>query len=132
MRSQQTWAHSNGCQRLWDTVRHSWVVWGGAHTCMPGRDRRCTLSQQEHVQPPAAVSAPPPNTAAGVAAELALTARSVSGIEAVSLGLVSTCYDSREALMAGVLAAAASIAARSPLAVAGTKAVLLHTRWVTG
>jgi enoyl-CoA hydratase/carnithine racemase len=46
------------------------------------------------------------------------------------MGLVSRCFDSREGLMAGVLAAAAAIAAKSPLAVAGTKSGLLHTRWV--
>lgn len=64
----------------------------------------------------------------GAAAELALTARVVKGEEAEKLGLVSRCYDSREQLMAAVVQLAAGIAAKSPLAVAGTKSILLHTR----
>jgi len=68
----------------------------------------------------------------GAAADLALTARVVSGAEAQQLGLVSRCYDSREGLMQGVVSLAQQIAAKSPLAVAGTKAVLLHTRCVGG
>ena len=64
----------------------------------------------------------------GVAAELALTARVVRGPEAAKLRLVSSCYEDRAAMMAAVLQLARQIAAKSPLAVAGTKAVLLHTR----
>lgn len=69
-------------------------------------------------------------TCPGVAAELALTARVVKGQEAAHLGLVSRCFDNRDQMMSGVLQLAGQIAAKSPLAVAGTKAVLLHTRWV--
>jgi hypothetical protein len=39
-------------------------------------------------------------------------------------------FDSREGLREAVLQLAASIAAKSLLAVAETKTVLLHTRWV--
>jgi hypothetical protein len=69
-----------------------------------------------------------PSAFAGAAAELALTARAVKGAEAEKLGLVSRCYDSRQQLMAAVVELAAGIAAKSPLAVAGTKSTLLHTR----
>ena len=44
--------------------------------------------------------------------------------------VMGQCFDSREGLLEAVLQVAASIAAKSPLAVAGTKSVLLHTRWV--
>jgi enoyl-CoA hydratase/carnithine racemase len=90
----------------------------------------CRSSKFADWQPLAAVAAvlllllrPP-----GVAADLALTARVVQGPEAQRLGLVSACHDTQDSLMAAVLQVAAGIAAKSPLAVAGTKAVLLHTR----
>lgn len=66
---------------------------------------------------------------AGAAAELALTARDLPAAEAAVLGLVSKAYSSTPELMEAVMKLAAQIAAKSPLAVAGTKAVLLHTRW---
>eukprot|EP00775_Hariotina_reticulata_P009900 gene9899-10057_t len=64
----------------------------------------------------------------GAACDLALTARQVNGTEAASLGLVSRCYDSRSDMDEAVWKLAADLAAKSPLAVAGTKRVLLHTR----
>ncbi|WIA37909.1 hypothetical protein OEZ86_001286 [Tetradesmus obliquus] len=64
----------------------------------------------------------------GAAAELALTARELPAAEAALLGLVSKAYSSTPELMEAVMQLAAQIAAKSPLAVAGTKAVLLHTR----
>eukprot|EP00882_Tetradesmus_deserticola_P033734 GHRQ01038559.1.p2 GENE.GHRQ01038559.1~~GHRQ01038559.1.p2 ORF type:complete len:206 (+),score=90.42 GHRQ01038559.1:743-1360(+) len=64
----------------------------------------------------------------GAAAELALTGRSVPAREAAQLGLVSRVAGSATNLAAAVMQLAAEIAAKSPLAVAGTKAVLLHTR----
>jgi len=64
----------------------------------------------------------------GVAAEMALTARRVSGEEAASLGLVSRCFGSRQEMMTHVMRVAADIALKSPLAVWGTKRILLHAR----
>lgn len=53
-----------------------------------------------------------------------------AGTEAKSLRLVSHTYPDREALLAGALAMARGIAAKSPLAVVGTKRVLLFQRWM--
>ncbi|KAI8476212.1 MAG: ClpP/crotonase-like domain-containing protein [Monoraphidium minutum] len=64
----------------------------------------------------------------GVAAEMALTARRVGGQEAAALGLVARCLPSRRELVVHALAVADDIAAKSPLAVWGTKRVLLQTR----
>jgi enoyl-CoA hydratase/carnithine racemase len=64
----------------------------------------------------------------GATAELALTARDFSGAEAKELRLVSQSYKSQEALMAAANAMARTIAAKSPLAVCGTKRVLLYQR----
>ncbi|XP_010442046.1 PREDICTED: delta(3,5)-Delta(2,4)-dienoyl-CoA isomerase, peroxisomal-like [Camelina sativa] len=59
------------------------------------------------------------------AMELALTARRFSGGEAQELGLVSRVFGSKSDLIAE------GIAAKSPLAVTGTKAVLLRSREVS-
>lgn len=64
----------------------------------------------------------------GNAMELALTGRRFSGSEAKQMGLVSRAFTSREALEEGTRAVAEGIAAKSPLAVTGTKAVLLKSR----
>lgn len=64
----------------------------------------------------------------GVAAEMALTGRRVGGEEAAAVGLVSRCLPGREELVAHVVQVAADIAAKSPLAVWGTKRNLLDTR----
>jgi enoyl-CoA hydratase/carnithine racemase len=64
----------------------------------------------------------------GRARELALTCRRMSGTEAVSAGLCTACFDTREALDAEALHVARGIAARSPLAMAQTKAELLFAR----
>ncbi|KAL4420848.1 hypothetical protein ABPG75_010504 [Micractinium tetrahymenae] len=64
----------------------------------------------------------------GVAMDLALTARTFTGTEAKALHLVSRTFPTQQALMAGAAALARSIAAKSPLAVVGTKRVLLHQR----
>lgn len=64
----------------------------------------------------------------GVAQELSLTARKVPGSEAQSLGLVNRCFETSDALLEGVRQIAQGIAEKSPLAVQGTKEILLHAR----
>lgn len=64
----------------------------------------------------------------GNAMELALTGRRFSGQEAKEFGLVSQVFGSNEELDEGVKIIAEGIAAKSPLAVTGTKAVLLRSR----
>ncbi|KAI8526792.1 hypothetical protein RHMOL_Rhmol12G0024100 [Rhododendron molle] len=64
----------------------------------------------------------------GKAVELALSARRFSGSEAKELGLVSRVFGSKDAMDEGVQAIAEEITAKSPLAVTGTKAVLLRSR----
>ncbi|KAK6281854.1 hypothetical protein POUND7_015679 [Theobroma cacao] len=60
--------------------------------------------------------------------ELALTSRRFSGQEAKELGLVSQVFWSKEDLSDGVRNIAEGIGGKSPLAVSGTKAVLLRSR----
>ncbi|KAL1225293.1 Delta(3,5)-Delta(2,4)-dienoyl-CoA isomerase, peroxisomal [Cardamine amara subsp. amara] len=62
------------------------------------------------------------------AMELALTARRFSSREAKDLGLVSQIFGSKSELDHGVTKIAEGIASKSPLAVTGTKAVLLRSR----
>ncbi|KAK9831511.1 hypothetical protein WJX81_004189 [Elliptochloris bilobata] len=64
----------------------------------------------------------------GAARELALTARRLGASEALALRLVSAVHPDAVALRIAAARTAAAIAARSPLAVAGTKRVLLHSR----
>ena len=64
----------------------------------------------------------------GVAADWALTARSVGADEALRAGLVTQVLPSRDALWQAAAQVAASLAAKSPLAIAGTKRVLLQAR----
>ncbi|XP_010494308.1 PREDICTED: delta(3,5)-Delta(2,4)-dienoyl-CoA isomerase, peroxisomal-like [Camelina sativa] len=65
------------------------------------------------------------------AMEYSLTARRFSGGEAKELGLVSRVFGSKSDLDNGVTMIAEGIAAKSPLAVTGTKAVLLRSREVS-
>ncbi|MFS7938073.1 putative enoyl-CoA hydratase/isomerase, ClpP/crotonase-like domain superfamily [Helianthus anomalus] len=67
----------------------------------------------------------------GNAMELALTARRFSGLEAKELGLVSKVFGCREEMEKGVRVIAEEIAAKSPLAVIGTKRVMLKSRDLT-
>ncbi|KAK7882152.1 hypothetical protein WMY93_028326 [Mugilogobius chulae] len=60
--------------------------------------------------------------------ELALTARRLYADEALSCGLVSRVFVDKEAMMSAAMAMAEQIAARSPVAVQGTKVNLLYSR----
>ncbi|KAM0931434.1 hypothetical protein ACQ4PT_000448 [Festuca glaucescens] len=67
----------------------------------------------------------------GNAAELALTGRRITALEAKEMGLVSRVFDSKQELDAGVAKIAKEISEKSALAVMGTKAVLLRSRDIT-
>lgn len=64
----------------------------------------------------------------GIVRELAYTGRSFDGAEAQAIGFVNRVFDSPDALLAGVREIAASIAAKSPLAIRGTKEMLNYGR----
>jgi enoyl-CoA hydratase len=61
---------------------------------------------------------------AGHVAELAMTGKDVDASRAKEIGLVNEVYPDRDTLLAGAVQLARDIAALSPLAVQGTKAVL--------
>jgi len=61
-------------------------------------------------------------------AEMAYTGRKVGAIEAKEIGLVNNHYSDKETMLREVMQLAASIAAKSPLSIRGTKQILLHTR----
>jgi enoyl-CoA hydratase len=60
--------------------------------------------------------------------ELAYTGRRLEAAEALSLGLVNAVYPDREQLLKGVMTIALQIADKSPLAIRGTKEMLLYAR----
>ena len=64
----------------------------------------------------------------GIARELAYTGRHFAAEEACRIGLVNRVFESREALYAGVREIAAAIAAKSPLAIRGTKEMITYAR----
>ena len=64
----------------------------------------------------------------GMARELAYTGRKVDAEEARQIGLVNRVCATREALYAGVLDIARTIAAKSPLAIRGTKEMITYAR----
>ena len=64
----------------------------------------------------------------GMARELAYTGRDVTGGDAQAMRLVNRCFDTAEALFAGVRDIAMVIAAKSPLAVRGTKEMITYAR----
>ncbi len=63
-----------------------------------------------------------------VACELAYTGRSMLADEAQQVGLVNRVYPDRETLLSEVRAIARTIAGKAPLAIRGTKAMLLYSR----
>jgi enoyl-CoA hydratase len=64
----------------------------------------------------------------GVARELAYTGRRLGAARALALGLVNEVFPNHDALVAGVMVIAKEIAARSPLAVHGSKEMLNYAR----
>jgi|TARA_R110001583_G_scaffold67031_6_gene192043 enoyl-CoA hydratase len=64
----------------------------------------------------------------GIVRELAYTGRNVYGAEAEKIGLVNHAYDSYEEMIEAVSELAQDIARKSPLAIRGTKQMLLYTR----
>lgn len=64
----------------------------------------------------------------GMMRELAYTGRNVEADEALRIGLVNCVYDDAATLLDGVFAMARDIAAKSPIAVAGTKHLLSYMR----
>jgi enoyl-CoA hydratase len=64
----------------------------------------------------------------GIVRELAYTGRRFDAAEAREIGLVNRVYDSAADLRQGVAAIAATIAAKSPLAIRGTKEMMVYTR----
>ena len=64
----------------------------------------------------------------GLVRELAYTGRRLTADEAREAGLVNRVYENHEALLAGVMEVAGEIAARSPLAVWGSKEMINYAR----
>lgn len=64
----------------------------------------------------------------GVARELALTARVIGAQEARAIGLVTAVFPDMQALYAAVDKVAATMAAKSPLAITGTKRIMIQCR----
>ena len=64
----------------------------------------------------------------GLARELAYTARRFDATEALQMRLVNRVFDSRDALQAGVREIAATIAAKSPISIRGTKEMITYAR----
>jgi enoyl-CoA hydratase len=65
---------------------------------------------------------------AGIVRELAYTGRRMEAEEALRLGLLNRVEDSRDSVIAAAMALARTIAAKSPLAVAGAKMSLNYSR----
>ncbi|MEH6627956.1 MAG: crotonase/enoyl-CoA hydratase family protein [Motiliproteus sp.] len=66
--------------------------------------------------------------APGLARELAYTARKMSAQEAKDSGLVNRIYSNQQQMLDEVLAIAAQIASRSPMAVSGSKKMINYAR----
>ncbi|SHG66585.1 crotonase/enoyl-CoA hydratase family protein [Massilia sp. CF038] len=64
----------------------------------------------------------------GMLRELAYTGRRIDAAEARAIGLVNRVFDTRAALQEGVRAIAATIAAKSPLSIRGSKEMINYAR----
>ncbi|MCP1384774.1 crotonase/enoyl-CoA hydratase family protein [Runella salmonicolor] len=64
----------------------------------------------------------------GIAREMAYTGRNVSGKEAERIGLTNRSFVDADSMLAEVMNIAQVIAAKSPLSIRGTKAILNHSR----
>ncbi|MCF6221091.1 MAG: crotonase/enoyl-CoA hydratase family protein [Robiginitomaculum sp.] len=64
----------------------------------------------------------------GIARELAYTGRKMDAAEAKSYGLVNAVYKDQDEMLTGVMEIAATIAAKSPLAVMGCKKAITYGR----
>ena len=64
----------------------------------------------------------------GMARELAYTGRKFMSDEAHRLGLINRVFDNPETMLTGVMDIAAEIAAKSPLAIRGTKEMIVYAR----
>ena len=64
----------------------------------------------------------------GMVREMAYTGRPVYGVEAARIGLVNRTFADHQALIAGVMDVAQSIAAKSPVAIRGTKEMIRFGR----
>ena len=64
----------------------------------------------------------------GMVRELAYTGRRIDAAEALSLGFVNRVYPDRDALLAGVTEIAREIASKAPLAIRGSKEMILYAR----
>ena len=64
----------------------------------------------------------------GLVRELAYTGRKFASDEAERSGLVNRVFESPEKLLQGVMQIAADIASKSPLAIRGTKEMILYAR----
>ena len=64
----------------------------------------------------------------GIVRELAYTGRMVAADEARAIGLVNRVFADKQTLLDGVMAIAQDIAAKSPIAIAGTKQMISYMR----
>eukprot|EP01136_Pigoraptor_vietnamica_P000776 Opistho-1_new@26514 len=64
----------------------------------------------------------------GLVREMAYTGRNVEGKEAEKIGIVNRTFTDKETMLAEVMKLAATIAQKSPVAIRGTKHILLHSR----
>jgi len=64
----------------------------------------------------------------GIVKELAYTGRRMSAEEAKTVGLVNEVFESREAMLEGVMKVASEIASKAPLAIAGCKRLINYSR----